>query len=727
MDVTGSFPGGADGVTSAKVPSSQGADSSMAGQSMTINMNDTPILKFENNEVYGATVSGMTLWWIGTNDDLPYADAKPSVVKDFIAWNFTHNGFYGYPLNNVTFDGWNLFGDASLLSNTNNETTGINFSDYMGHNFTVQNCNFQGLNGGITTPRNFGWGAAAVTDTIQNCTLNNITNIEFTPPTSDDGDAGMAPQIFNINNVEFAHPGAVPQGAWMDISMDYASWNNPSAYAGSGFFMIANVNNYNNITGKNFQVCFNDPSFGSKTPTDTPTYSGTSPCNVSMPLIHGTVLPTSFTPTSVTAPSAASIIPSSTSVTTNTPVNFTGSATGTAPITYSWSFGDGSNSATGESVGHSYASAGPYTVTLTASNTAGSATATKTITVTSAAPAAVAPSGVIITGLPADNSCVAPCSLSVSTTVAAGSAPLTYSWVGNNATGGSAAFSTTLATAGSYPITLAVSNAAGTASASATITVTPAPTANTPPPPSAPVVTPPPAAPVSAQGLSLAGSSVNKRMLTLQVSAIGTLTSSSAAIDFGDGSVPVHVGLPGKVTHSYTANGSYHLTATAGNAIATASVTVVSSTAAGMFAPGNTASPGPVPAPTPPAPSPTPAPPAPASNPVTPASAPAPAPVSPPPVATRVSTPVSTPAPAPAPAANPLAVNISKRAVTFTIDADPDTVNLCRWNYGDGITANTGAPVSTHTYSKTGTYPATVTVMSTTGAAKTYNYEVTVQ
>jgi PKD repeat protein len=52
------------------------------------------------------------------------------------------------------------------------------------------------------------------------------------------------------------------------------------------------------------------------------------------------------------------------------PVTFSGSATGTLPITLVWGFGDG-HTATGQVITHSYAVSGTYTVTMTAANACG--------------------------------------------------------------------------------------------------------------------------------------------------------------------------------------------------------------------------------------------------------------------------------------------------------------------------------------------------------------------
>ncbi len=58
-------------------------------------------------------------------------------------------------------------------------------------------------------------------------------------------------------------------------------------------------------------------------------------------------------------------------------VTFTNSSTGTAPLTYAWTFGDGGTSTAANPV-YAYATAGTYTVTLTTTNACGSDGETKT-------------------------------------------------------------------------------------------------------------------------------------------------------------------------------------------------------------------------------------------------------------------------------------------------------------------------------------------------------------
>jgi PKD repeat protein len=99
---------------------------------------------------------------------------------------------------------------------------------------------------------------------------------------------------------------------------------------------------------------------------------------------QSTNAPSQIIPGSVLSPMvycpSASFTASGTTVEISQAVNFTNTTTGTSP-TYSWDFGDG-NTSTAASPTHQYASAGTYTVTLTATNSCGSDTATTSITVT---------------------------------------------------------------------------------------------------------------------------------------------------------------------------------------------------------------------------------------------------------------------------------------------------------------------------------------------------------
>jgi PKD repeat protein len=95
----------------------------------------------------------------------------------------------------------------------------------------------------------------------------------------------------------------------------------------------------------------------------------------------------------------ANFTASPTSGTAPLAVNFTDTSTG-GPTSWSWNFGDGGTS-TQQNPAHTYSTAGTYSVTLTATNTAGSNTTTKTNYITVAAPApdftiAASPSSAVV-------------------------------------------------------------------------------------------------------------------------------------------------------------------------------------------------------------------------------------------------------------------------------------------------------------------------------------------
>jgi len=131
-------------------------------------------------------------------------------------------------------------------------------------------------------------------------------------------------------------------------------------------------------------------------------------------------------------------------------VFFTGTATGTLPIDYSWAFGDGGGAA-GTNATYTYTTAGVYSVTLTAENCGGPDTAVQTITV--APPCAPVQ-------IEAVTPTVAGCVVTF-TAGLTGSAPFTYLWAFGDGITSTAALPThTYTQTGTYSGTLDVWNCA---------------------------------------------------------------------------------------------------------------------------------------------------------------------------------------------------------------------------------------------------------------------------
>src|SRR5207253_431533 len=120
------------------------------------------------NEAYGATPSGMTIWWLGTVDNTPYADAAESVIKDFHVWHVHQQGFFGYPTNRVVIDSMVARNDKNLV-----EGEGIWCGDYLTKNSRVTNSDIQGFRYGFSPGANTGGG----TQTVEDSFFSNYYNI----------------------------------------------------------------------------------------------------------------------------------------------------------------------------------------------------------------------------------------------------------------------------------------------------------------------------------------------------------------------------------------------------------------------------------------------------------------------------------------------------------------------------------------------------------------------
>jgi PKD repeat protein len=230
---------------------------------------------------------------------------------------------------------------------------------------------------------------------------------------------------------------------------------------------------------------------------------------------------------------------------TTTPLDMAFDATASSDpdgsiVSYDWAFGDGTTG-TGMAPTHRYTAPGSYTVTLTVTDdTNTKATTTRTLEVQQLPPVA---SFVV-----EPNSGDAP--LSISTDGTASSDPdgsiASYAWdFGDDASATGATASHTYTAAGSYTITLTVTDDHGaTAKASQTVAVSSAPT-NAAPVASFTVTQPPGPAPVSVRVDGTASSDPG-----------GSI--ASYAWDFGDDASATGA----TASHTYTAAGSYTITLT---------------------------------------------------------------------------------------------------------------------------------------------------------------------
>ena len=326
-------------------------------------------------------------------------------------------------------------------------------------------------------------------------------------------------------------------------------------------------------------------------------------------------------------------------------------------VSYAWDFGD-EHSATGATASHTYTSAGTYTITLTVTDNNG-ATDTATHQVTVPAVAANQPPTAAFSATPSST----PGSLQVAVDGSNSADPdgmiVSYAWDfgdDHGATGATA--SHTYTSAGTYTITLVVTDDQGaTGTTTHQVTVPPA------------AANQPPTASFTATPSSTPGS--------LQVALDGTASSdsngtvASYAWDFGDGGSATGA----TASHTYTSAGTYTITLTVtddqGATGAAARQVTVPAVAANQPPPANK-----------------------------------------PPQAAFAITPPSV--------SGSLQVGVDGSG-----SSDPDgTIASYAWSFGDGGSA-TGATAS-HTYLAAGTFTITLTVTDNSGAKGTATQQVTV-
>jgi PKD repeat protein len=172
-------------------------------------------------------------------------------------------------------------------------------------------------------------------------------------------------------------------------------------------------------------------------------------------------------------PPVASFTTTPSSTTVGSPIALSAAASSDPDgsiTSYAWNFGD-TTTASGVSTSKAYAAAGTYTITLTVTDNGGrTASTTRTVTITSVNQPPVAS----FTTTPSSTTVGSPIALSAAGSSDPGGSITNYAWTfGDGTTGSGVSTSKTYAAAGTYTITLTVTDNGGlTASTARTVTIT---------------------------------------------------------------------------------------------------------------------------------------------------------------------------------------------------------------------------------------------------------------
>jgi hypothetical protein len=231
------------------IPAFKGADPTQPGQFVT--QSTFPVLEFARNEVY-ATQRGLTFWLIGSS----YTTTQPiaeSVVKDFHVWNVQY-GFFPYPVNHFTFDGFVVRGSQPSL-----DSAGIIWADYLTANFVLRNSDIQGMKWGVMVSSKVGDtsdpASAAMTFTIESTYLRNAIDVYAESQSAVTGGGAMlGTRTVVMRNVTFDHPASVPAASQYDILLNFATTGraNFDWVQRDEFYVYG----YNGVAGADFRVYY---------------------------------------------------------------------------------------------------------------------------------------------------------------------------------------------------------------------------------------------------------------------------------------------------------------------------------------------------------------------------------------------------------------------------------------------------------------------------------------
>ena len=122
-----------------RVPAVAGADMLSAAATRPLDPTSAAVLEFSNNEAYGALQIGVDCNWNG-------------VISNVTVWNASRSGIVGLPAERLVIDGLVLRGEPGVLSDRQENPTGVWLGNYAGREIVVRRADVEGLRTGIASP-----------------------------------------------------------------------------------------------------------------------------------------------------------------------------------------------------------------------------------------------------------------------------------------------------------------------------------------------------------------------------------------------------------------------------------------------------------------------------------------------------------------------------------------------------------------------------------------------
>lgn len=216
-----------------------------------VNMQFVPIREFARNEAYGATAAGLVIWNLGSDGGHSGTMAE-TVLRDFRAWHVHEEGFFAYPIQHVTFDGFVVRGHTRAR---NQGSAGWSSGDYFAENITLRRADIQGVDSGVSGSTN-----TPGTFTIENSTFRTLgaaIGVETLKTPGGGSPAWILPRRWIVRNVRFE---ALPGQLLRSLNMSYFTGNGHANLIQTDQVFVYD---YQGVAGRNFQVFYREqaPSF----------------------------------------------------------------------------------------------------------------------------------------------------------------------------------------------------------------------------------------------------------------------------------------------------------------------------------------------------------------------------------------------------------------------------------------------------------------------------------